>query len=196
MVADAARLRTLALTDDLTGLHNLRSFETELAGMVHASRQQQTPLALLVLDLDRLKSLNDRHGHLTGAEAVRLVGRIIADCVPPGGVACRYGGDEFAIAIPRCAPDACRAVADTLRTAVHASAPLLAGHQFPRGTLSISVGAACRIIGRSRPGVATATRDIDDGEALFRRGDDALYRAKGGGRNRVWIDAAEAAESA
>ena len=190
MVADAARLRTLALTDDLTGLHNLRSFETELAAMVRASRHEQAPLALLVLDLDRLKSLNDRHGHLAGAEAVRLVGRIIADWVPPGGVACRYGGDEFAIALPRCPPDTCRAVADTLRSAVHASAPVLAGRQFPRGTLSISVGAACRVIGRS--GAATAaSRDADDGEALFRRGDRALYQAKGAGRNRVWVDAAD-----
>jgi diguanylate cyclase (GGDEF)-like protein len=153
-------------------------------------------MALLVLDLDRLKALNDRHGHLTGAEAVRLVGHIIADCVPLDAVACRYGGDEFAIAIPRCAPDACRDVADTLREAVHASAPLLAGHQFARGTLSISVGAACRVIGRSGARVAAATRDADDGEALFRCGDRALYQAKRGGRNRIWVDAAETAEIA
>src|SRR4029453_18313405 len=61
---DGDRLRQLALTDDLTGLHNLRSFETHLVRMVGASRQAHTPIALIVLDVDRLKLLNDQHGHL------------------------------------------------------------------------------------------------------------------------------------
>jgi predicted signal transduction protein with EAL and GGDEF domain len=76
LTRDTNRLRRLAMTDDLTGLHNLRSFEARLATMVRASREMQAPLALLVLDVDRLKSLNDQYGHLTGAEAVRTVGRV------------------------------------------------------------------------------------------------------------------------
>ena len=58
------------MTDDLTGLHNLRSFEAHLAGMVRASRESRAPLAMLVADVDRLKAMNDAHGHLAGAEAV------------------------------------------------------------------------------------------------------------------------------
>jgi len=68
------RLHQLAMTDDLTGLHNLRSLEARLRHMVRNARATETPLSLLVLDVDRLKSLNDVHGHLAGAEAVRTVG--------------------------------------------------------------------------------------------------------------------------
>jgi predicted signal transduction protein with EAL and GGDEF domain len=82
-VDDADRLRRIALTDDLTGLHNLRSFEMRLLAMVRASRAGRTPLAVLVLDVDRLKSLNDRYGHLAGAEAVRTSGTSsVSDCRP------------------------------------------------------------------------------------------------------------------
>src|SRR5215467_9281127 len=68
---DADRLRRLALTDDLTGLHNLRSFEVRLLHLVQASRTDRASIDVLVLDVDHLKALNDRYGHLAGAEAVR-----------------------------------------------------------------------------------------------------------------------------
>ena len=184
---DGDRLRQLALTDDLTGLHNLRSFETHLVRMVRASRQGQTPLAVLVLDVDRLKSLNDQHGHLAGAEAVRTVGHIIGRQLPPGAVACRYGGDEFAIAIPQCASRQARRIADGLRLAVHAKAAVLAGRAFDAGTLSISVGGTCAVIDGPGPTRALASRDLEIGEALFRAADAALYRAKESGRNRARI---------
>ena len=86
VTGDARRLHLLAMTDDLTGLHNLRSFEQKLEAMVRTARDGRTPLALLVLDLDRLKALNDVHGHLAGAEAVRTVGHLIGAWTPPGGV--------------------------------------------------------------------------------------------------------------
>lgn len=78
------------------------------------------PLVVLVLDADRLKSINDTHGHLAGAEAVRTIGRIIASQAPRDAVACRYGGDEFVIALPRCSEVGGRAFADGLRHAVSA----------------------------------------------------------------------------
>jgi diguanylate cyclase (GGDEF)-like protein len=180
---DKRRLHTLASTDDLTGLHNLRSFETHLAAMVRACQHASVPLAVLVLDVDRLKSLNDTHGHLAGAEAVRTVGRIIASQVPPDAVACRYGGDEFVIALPRCTGVGGRAFANGLRHAVYATAPVLAGLAFPAKTLSISIGVACEMF-ESRPG------PLDDaglGEDLFRAADLALYQAKQLGRNHVCV---------
>jgi diguanylate cyclase (GGDEF)-like protein len=175
---DAHRMRVLATTDDLTGLHNLRSFETHLATLISQARINKTPLSLLVLDLDRLKSLNDKFGHLAGAAAVRTVGHLIAGAIPPDTVACRYGGDEFVVALPRHTTERAAAVAEALRQAVHDARPTLVGRAFPAGTLSISVGVAGRLVrGRAR-----AERE---GEELFRAADKALYRAKRQGRNRV-----------
>lgn len=179
LAADARRLRQLATTDDLTGLHNLRSFEARLRAFIDTAADQDA-LALVVLDLDHLKALNDVHGHLTGADAVRSVGHIIAELVPAEAVACRYGGDEFVIALPGCSGARALAIADQLRLAVHACAPVLAGVSFPPGTLSISAGAAARqLTGRRR----SAADDV--GDQLFRAADAALYAAKEAGRNRV-----------
>ena len=141
---DATRLHILATTDDLTGLHNLRSFEEHLTRIMGESRETKTPISILVLDVDRLKSLNDTYGHLCGAEAVRTVGAIIGANTPAGAVACRYGGDEFVVAFPSCTRLQAQAIADDIRKAVHAKASVLAGHAMPAGTLSVSIGIASR----------------------------------------------------
>jgi diguanylate cyclase (GGDEF)-like protein len=181
LTLDSRRLRSLAMTDDLTGLHNLRSFEPRLRAMVRASSQGRAPLALLVLDVDRLKTLNDKYGHLAGAEAVQTVGHIIAAHLRPGAIACRYGGDEFVVALPHCTKSAANAVADGLRRAVNDLAPTLAGIQFPAARLSISIGIACREFDEG----LISTSDDATGEALFRAADAALYVAKERGRNQV-----------
>jgi diguanylate cyclase (GGDEF)-like protein len=186
LAEDGRRLRTLAMTDDLTGLHNLRSFELELRAMVAHARTTRAPVSLLVLDVDRLKSMNDEHGHLAGAEAVRAVGRIIADQLSSDAVACRYGGDEFVVALPQTNAAAAQRVADDLRRAVEANAPVLAGIRFPPGRLSISVGIASRSFG-ARMHAPASRADDDESEALFRAADAALYAAKNGGRNQVQI---------
>jgi diguanylate cyclase (GGDEF)-like protein len=153
--------------------------------MVHEARETGAPLAMLVLDLDRLKSLNDQHGHLAGAEAVRTVGRLIGQHVPPDAVACRYGGDEFVIALPRCEAPQAREVAERVCQAVRACAPVLAERPFPAGTLSISVGLACAAFASGAMPHGPSPGDAELGESLFRAADAALYRAKAEGRNRV-----------
>ena len=183
LAGDARRLHQLAMTDDLTGLHNLRLFESELRTMMGAARATKASLSILVLDVDRLKSLNDEYGHLVGAEAVRTVGHIIAEHIPADAVACRYGGDEFVIALPESAHQAGR-LADDLRRAVIDRAPLLAGIQFPERALSISVGLASRSFDQP-VSEADRTPDDEESEALFRAADTALYAAKNSGRNRV-----------
>jgi diguanylate cyclase (GGDEF)-like protein len=184
---DADRLRRMALTDDLTGLHNLRSFELRLRALVRASRARGTPLVLLVLDLDRLKSLNDRHGHLAGAEAVRTVGHIIGERLPPEAVGCRYGGDEFVVAVPRSIAFQGYRLAEDLRHTVNSCAPQLAGLSFPAGTLSISVGVVSTLFEHGQAEEDALRRDEEGGEALFRAADAALYRAKAKGRNQVYV---------
>jgi len=181
---DAHRLHALAMTDDLTGLHNLRSFETRLQHIMRTSRESGAPMSLLVLDVDRLKSLNDTYGHLAGADAVRTVGHLIGARLPADAVACRYGGDEFAIALPFCPQSRALQLAEDVREEVHAAAPVLAGLSFPAATLSISVGLATHLPA-SR--VDLAAPPGEPGEAVFRAADAALYRAKASGRNHVWV---------
>jgi diguanylate cyclase (GGDEF)-like protein len=181
LTIDANRLRSLAMTDDLTGLRNLRSFEAGLAAMITAARTAKETVGMLVLDLDNLKSLNDRYGHLTGAEAVRTVGRIIADRLPAGAIACRYGGDEFAIAVAPCGSGQLLRAATELRVAVQSSDPVLAERHFAAGTLTVSIGGSCVCMEMTAPECAPA----DIGEDLFGQADRALYRAKAGGRNQI-----------
>ena len=142
-------------------------------------------MSMLVIDVDRLKALNDAHGHLTGAEAVREVGRVIAAAIPANAVACRYGGDEFAIVLPGCGPSEALRTAERIRDSVQAAAPILAGRAFPVGTLSISVGVASRSFEMRQAGAAVVEDQVTVGETLFRTADRALYAAKEGGRNRV-----------
>jgi len=178
LVQDANRLRLLSITDDLTGLHNLRSFESRLETLVKNARKDGSVLSILVLDVDRLKSINDQYGHLAGADAVRTVGHVIANHTPDRAVACRYGGDEFVVAIPDCRKDEAREIAERLRLSVSNEQPVLAPRAFPAGTLSISIGTASRFIEKD-------DAPLDIGEQLFKEADHGLYRAKAMGRNGV-----------
>jgi diguanylate cyclase (GGDEF)-like protein len=184
---DAKRLHMLAMTDDLTGLHNLRSFEGHLARMVRAACERRASVALLVLDVDHLKALNDQYGHMTGAAAVRAIGHLIAQKLPPEAAACRYGGDEFVIAVPHGGLPGGQQLADDLVRAVRDCAPVLAGRAFAAGTLSISVGVASAGFRPAGGPGDLARRDREEGEALFSEADAALYRAKALGRNQVAV---------
>jgi len=182
LAGDRRRLQRLSITDDLTGLLNLRGFEDRFGSAIRAAREQHEPVSVLVLDVDRLKSINDTHGHRAGADAVRTVGTVIAAHVPDPGFACRFGGDEFVIALPDHDPAAAAQAAEQLRRAVHATAPRLAGARFPAGTLSVSIGVASSTIDAEGTNGPT---DASIGESLFRAADTALYQAKAGGRNQV-----------
>lgn len=179
LARDARRLAKLARTDDLTGLLNLRGFEEGLRLMLASAIENGGPVTLVVVDADRLKSVNDTLGHLAGADAVCLIGAAIARVFPSPAIACRYGGDEFAIALP-CGLEAARTRARELRGAVQACTPRLAGHSLPAGSLSVSIGIASRLFDAS-PG----PDPVRAGASLFRAADSALYLAKRQGRNRL-----------
>ena len=182
LARDRRAMQTLAGTDDLTGLHNLRSFESKLLATVRRAQARRTLVSMLVLDVDRLKEINDVHGHLAGAEAVRKVGHIIGRGLDGSAVACRYGGDEFAILLSDTDAPSSFATAETLRKTVESHQPILAGRQFPAGALTVSIGIALYL--------SDETRDPElVGEELFRAADQALYQAKRDGRNRVRLNA-------
>jgi len=182
LARDRRTMQRLAGTDDLTGLYNLRSFESKLLAIVSRAQARRTHVSMLVLDVDGLKGINDAHGHLAGGEAVREVGHIIAGAFEGSAVACRYGGDEFAILLPDCDARASLAAAESLRKTVEGQQPVLAGRQFPAGALTVSIGIAIYLSdGARNPELV--------GEELFRAADHALYQAKRDGRNRVRLDA-------
>jgi diguanylate cyclase (GGDEF)-like protein len=180
---DRRQLHRLAVTDDLTGLYNLRGFEAKLIPIIRTASQTSSPVTLAVLDVDRLKSINDVHGHLAGADAVRNVGQIVGAWLDDESFACRFGGDEFVIALPGRDLSAAGVAAEELRTSVHLAAPVLANVPFPSGTLSISVGLACR--SRFFDPSPGADGYAEMAEGLFRAADQALYVAKGSGRNQI-----------
>lgn len=170
LTGDARALRRLAITDDLTGLHNLRSFESLSRALIERQRLSRGSVAMLSLDVDHLKRLNDTYGHLTGADAVKHVGSVIARVLPVDAHACRYGGDEFAIVMPE--HDGEAAVWATLiQQALLASAPVLDNKPFPAGTLSVSIGHSSLVVDAQSATAALFTE-------LFRRADDVLYANK------------------
>jgi diguanylate cyclase (GGDEF)-like protein len=156
--------------DDLSGLLVRRAFDRELGQMLEAVRAVGGGVGLLVMDLDGVKQINDTHGHLFGAYAIGEAGRVIGRVLRPHGIGSRFGGDEFLAALPGMDGTAAAAVAEEIRAAV-------AGHHFEREgivlTPTVSIGAAA------------FPADGETAEALFQRADEALYRAKQGGKNRV-----------
>jgi diguanylate cyclase (GGDEF)-like protein len=159
-----------SLTDDLTGLGNTRRFNAELP----ATLARGGEVSLLVLDLDELKGIVDRHGHLVGSRTIATVGRLIASCLRPGDSAARFGGDEFVVILPGTPAVAAAAVAEAIRDAV-------ACCTRPDG-MDIDVSALTASIG-----VATYPSQATTPERLFRLADRAMYRIKNGGKNGVAI---------
>ena len=171
LLAAREALREQATHDSLTGLLNrasiLEAVENELA---RASRALQ-PVSLLMVDLDRFKSINDTYGHLAGDAVLREAARCMKSAIRRYDAIGRYGGEEFLILLPGCQGEAARVQAERIREAV-AAGPFTSGaDRFP---VTCSIGASWR--------ERAAAPDID---SLVREADLALYRAKDAGRNRV-----------
>lgn len=167
------RMDALVGTDDLTGLIAKRRFDAAYVRALDTARTVKRPLAILMLDLDNLKQINDTHGHPVGAYTIAEVGRLLGQIVSApatGGAACRFGGDEFAIFLPGANKRAAVDVGESIRAAV-------LGHRFEKEGIVVHPTMSI--------GVAAFPEDGRTAELLLRRADDALYRAKRGGRNRV-----------
>ena len=154
-----------ALTDDLTGLGNTRHFNRMLPALL----ARGGPVSLLVVDLDGLKRVVDRHGHLVGSRSIAAVGHAIGARLRPGDVAARFGGDEFVVILPATDSPAARAIAERLREGIAASRI----QEQPEVRLTASVG------------VATFPDDARGAEELFRAADAAMFRVKQAGKNAV-----------
>ena len=165
----------LAATDGLTELYNHRHFIQQLQLRLQRARQTGMPLSLVLIDLDDFKAFNDRFGHLVGDEVLRAVGQLVRQSVRRTDVAARYGGEEFAVLLPDTDVEAAWAFAQRIRAAL----PQLGGfvRQLTEGgpPLSASIG------------VASYPLHARDWRELLQRADEACYRAKREGKDRVCV---------
>ena len=158
--------RQLADLDALTGLHNRRFFHETLARECARAHRYERKLSLIVFDLDDFKDINDRIGHLAGDAVLAEAAERVRDVVRTADVACRVGGDEFAVILPESAINDADQLYRRLQNAV-SSRPIGSA-----GKLFLSAGVA-------------ELRAEDDPVSFFQRADDALYRAKEAGKGRV-----------
>jgi diguanylate cyclase (GGDEF)-like protein len=164
------RIARMAETDALTGMLNRRHVLEMGQRMMQRCRRDGRPCAMLMLDVDRFKEINDRYGHLAGDKALRAIAQALGSCLRPGDQIGRYGGEEFAMILPGADAQEAGVVAERLRAAVAQLKPDWAAGAEP---LTVSGG------------IAISTGDLDDFNELIVRADRALYRAKDAGRNRM-----------
>jgi diguanylate cyclase (GGDEF)-like protein len=163
-----SQVQALSVTDELTGLHNRRHFFELAEQLFDTSERYQRPLAAVMADVDRFKSINDRFGHAVGDEVIREVASRLAQAVRGTDIVGRYGGEEFVLLLPETASEA-ETLAERARGSVADTPVHTAVGDLP---VTISLGVALR------------NADFSVG-ALINRADTALYQAKNDGRNRV-----------
>lgn len=159
------------MRDGLTGAFNRRYMEEALQREIARGLRSKSPLSLLMLDLDHFKQLNDTMGHAVGDLVLKELAKILADNVRPSDIVCRYGGEEFLVALPDTSSVAARNRADELRRMIHNISKLVK-HQR---VISASIG------------ISAMPEHGSDLKTLLRAADDALYDAKHSGRDRAVI---------
>ncbi|MCW2307270.1 PleD family two-component system response regulator [Rhodobium gokarnense] len=167
----------LAVTDALTGLHNRRYLESHLATLVSQAVQRSKTLAVLMVDLDYFKAVNDTYGHDAGDDVLREFARRLRKNLRGIDLACRFGGEEFVVVMPETDLSLAVAVAERIRQKV-AGEPFLVNGGARALDVTISVG------------LAMLDHYDDTPQTILKRADEALYAAKRDGRNRVVADAA------
>ncbi|MFZ5616316.1 MAG: PleD family two-component system response regulator [Pseudomonadota bacterium] len=169
----------MAVTDQLTGLYNRRYLASHLSGMFDRAFWTGRPLSLMILDIDHFKSINDTHGHDIGDRVIQEIAARIRNSVRGIDLACRYGGEEFLVAMPDTDREFAAVVAERLRQEI-ADHRVTLNSGRDEISVTVSIGIASTDEGPKE----------DSAQKLIKRADEALYTAKTGGRNRVIQSAA------
>jgi two-component system cell cycle response regulator len=167
----------MAVTDPLTGLYNRRFMENQIGPLVENATNRGKFLSILALDVDYFKAVNDNHGHDVGDRVLQEVAARLRNSVRNVDLVCRVGGEEFLVILPETDAEIAMAIAERIRKSI-ATKPFNAGARSGPLSITISIGIANIETGRDAP------------NDLLKRADQALYRAKREGRNRVIAEAA------
>jgi diguanylate cyclase (GGDEF)-like protein len=170
------RVKQLAYLDGLTGIFNRRFFELRILEEIERARRYHTGMAVIIVDIDQFKNLNDEFGHLLGDEVLRQVSSLFHQQLRKIDVVCRYGGEEFAILLTQTNIEQAAVIAEKLRRSVES-------YQFPGVPRRVTISA----------GVAAFTTHGKTRDEMIRAADNGLYAAKQSGRNRVFVTAAASA---
>ena len=179
---DAQRANEMARRDDLTGLHNDRFFHHRLSEDLIRADVTDTTVALIFLDLDNFKGVNDTHGHLAGSHLLKQTVTV------PGATLARYGGDEFVIILPDHSVGDALAVAESVHAALRRTTFLQGSFSWAEGPiywrepLTMSVGVAVYPIHLARKGTVDLKKNL-----LLRAADQAMYESKAAGKDRVQV---------
>jgi diguanylate cyclase (GGDEF)-like protein len=170
------QLKKLSITDPLTGLLNRRYFQERLEEEVARSQRHNRPVSLLMVDLDGFKRFNDTFGHPAGDRALRLTGDTLLRMVRHMDIVARLGGDEFVVILPETGPERALQIAERIRQEIAEIKPPDAEPRPGKAErLSVSIG------------IASYTVQDESAEAILEHADQALYRAKAAGRNRIEV---------
>ena len=170
----------LAVIDPLTGLYNRRYAVSRLATIAQRAHELAAGFAVLLVDLDRFKAVNDRHGHAGGDTVLVEIARRLTENLRAPDLLARIGGEEFLVVLPDCGADEAQAVAERLRRVIGDKPVRLSGGSEAHVTASIGVA------------LAQSLSDLQDGSTALECADRALMRAKSEGRNQImlWPEAA------
>ena len=167
-----ASIQLEAMTDPLTGIRNRKTFDDSITKLIDLSEENDEPLSLILADVDHFKRFNDKWGHQTGDQVLRLVAEMMKANVKGQDVLARYGGEEFAIILPSTSLENGVMLADRIRLAVSGRSLKKRKTNESMGTITMSMGVA-------------QLRSDDDVESIIERADQCLYAAKENGRNQV-----------
>lgn len=165
-------VQVAAETDPLTGVANRKRFDHRLKEAARTAVELGQPLSLLMVDIDQFRQFNEVHGHQLADEVLKLVARTVHDSVRPSDTAARYGGDEFAVILPKATHEQAINVGERIRGAIASRKITVRNTGTVIGSITLSIG-----VGTLKPG--------EPMEDLIKRADEALYASKRGGRNRV-----------
>ena len=171
-----AKLETMASTDPLTGIANRRAFNQAMERRFAEAMRYDHDLAVVMIDLDGFKQLNDRMGHQAGDLILQRTGRILEANCRRSDLAGRFGGDEFVILLPETDLQTARIVAERVKDEFELTSQTMLSHMTPPVAVSMSIGISC--IRHSRP---------VNPDQLIGHADEALYRAKAAGKTQIVI---------